>query len=283
MEWLTSIRKAIDYMEAHLQDNICAQDVAGQVFMSPFFFQKGFSLMTGYGIGEYLRNRRLYKAAVDLQKTDDKIIDIAFRYCYETPESFTKAFSRFHGVSPSQVREGAAIKSFLPLKIEISIYGGNSLDYKIKALEGFKVIGFERTFAGETAYTEIPKFWKEIFGNEAKYGKLISDFKIGEYGVCVDDAGKGKFRYIIAGKYKGGEVPKGLSVYELPKTDWAIFNCIGSCPETLQNINTKIFTEWLPANPDFEFFGNANVEWYSDGDGSASDYHSEIWIPVKRK
>ncbi|MBR4823281.1 MAG: helix-turn-helix transcriptional regulator, partial [Spirochaetaceae bacterium] len=131
MEWVTSIRKAIDYMEAHLEYDISAQDVANQVFMSSFFFQKGFSLMTGYGLSEYMRNRRLYKAALDLQKTDDKIIDNAFRYCYETQESFTKAFSRFHGASSSQVREGASVKPFLPLKIEIVIHGGNQMDYKI--------------------------------------------------------------------------------------------------------------------------------------------------------
>ena len=63
MEWLTCIRTAIEYMEEHLEDNISAQDVAGQVYLSPFFLQRGFSLMTGYGIGEYLRNRRLYPLA----------------------------------------------------------------------------------------------------------------------------------------------------------------------------------------------------------------------------
>ena len=99
MEWLTSIRTAIDYMEEHLTDNISAQDVADRVYLSPFFLQKGFSLMTGYGIGEYIRNRRLYRAALDLKETDDKVIDIALRYGYETPESFTKAFSRFHGAT----------------------------------------------------------------------------------------------------------------------------------------------------------------------------------------
>ena len=83
MEWLTSIRTAIDYMEEHLKDNISAQDVADQVYMSPFFLQRGFSLMTGYGIGEYIRNRRLYQAALDLKETDDKVIDIAFRYGYD--------------------------------------------------------------------------------------------------------------------------------------------------------------------------------------------------------
>ena len=106
MEWLTSIRTAIDYMEEHLKDSISAQDVADQVYMSPFFLQRGFSLMTGYGIGEYIRNRRLYQAALDLKETDDKVIDIALQYGYETPESFTKAFSRFHSVTPSQARDG---------------------------------------------------------------------------------------------------------------------------------------------------------------------------------
>ena len=101
MEWLTCIRAAIDYIESHLEENISAQDVANQVYLSSFFLQRGFSLMTGYGIGEYLRNRRLYQAALDLQRTDDKVIDIALRYCYETPESFTKAFVRFHGATPT--------------------------------------------------------------------------------------------------------------------------------------------------------------------------------------
>ena len=162
MEWLTSIRTAIDYMEEHLIDNISAQDVADQVHLSPFFLQRGFSLMTGYGIGEYIRNRRLYQAAVDLKETDDKVIDIAFRYGYETPESFTKAFSRFHGVTPSQVRDGAAGKVFLPLTIKLSIQGGNQMDYKITPMFPFKVIGFQKEFDNETAYAEIPKYWDEI-------------------------------------------------------------------------------------------------------------------------
>ena len=93
MEWLTSIRSAIDYIEKNLEEDFTVQDVAEQVFMSSFFLQKGFSLMTGYGMGEYIRNRRLYRAAVDLHKSNEKIIDIALRDGYETPESFTKAFS----------------------------------------------------------------------------------------------------------------------------------------------------------------------------------------------
>ena len=296
MEWLTSIRTAIDYMEEHLTDNISAQDVADRVYLSPFFLQKGFSLMTGYGIGEYIRNRRLYRAALDLKETDDKVIDIALRYGYETPESFTKAFSRFHGATPSQVRGGAAINTFLPLMIKLSIQGGNQMDYKITPMFPFKVIGFQREFDNETAYTEIPKFWDEICEKYAysvyagnapanPYEQALVDNCIGEYGVCIDDIGGGKFRYLVAGKYTGGDVPEGMVVYEFPRSDWAVFNCIGPIPDALQSVNTRIFREWLPGNPEYELSGNATVEWYDcvNGEKTDPDYHSAIWVPVKRK
>ena len=296
MEWLTSIRFAIDYMEDHLEDNISAQDVADHVYLSPFFLQKGFSLMTGYGIGEYIRNRRLYLAALDLKGTKDKVIDIALRYCYETPESFTKAFSRFHGATPSQVRGGASITAFLPLTITLSIQGGKQMDYKITPMFPFKVIGFQKVFDNETAYAEIPKYWDEICEKYAfnvyagnapanPYEQALVDNCIGEYGVCIDDIGGGKFRYLIAGKYTGGDVPEDMVVYEFPRSDWAIFNCIGPIPEALQTVNTRIFQEWLPGNPEYELYGNASVEWYDcvNGEKTDQDYHSAIWVPVRRK
>ena len=296
MEWLTSIRTAIDYIEDHLEDDISVQDVAGQVYLSPFFLQRGFSLMTGYGIGEYIRNRRLYQAAVDLRETEDKVIDIALRYCYETPESFTKAFSRFHGVTPSQVRDGAAVKVFLPLTIKLSVQGGSQMDYKIAPMFPFKVIGFQKVFDNETAYAEIPKFWDEICQKYANnvyagnapanpYEQAFVDNCIGEYGVCIDDLGGDRFRYLIAGRYTGGDVPEGMVVYEFPRNEWAVFDCIGPNPQTLQSVNTRIFSEWLPGNPDYELSGNATVEWYDcvHGEMTDPDYHSAIWVPVKRK
>ena len=296
MEWLTSIRTAIDYMEQHLEEDISAQDVADQVYISPFFLQRGFSLMTGYGIGEYLRNRRLYQAAIDLLKSDEKVIDIAFRYCYDTPESFTKAFTRFHGATPSQVRSGAAVNVFLPLKINLTIQGGSQMDYKIAPMFPFKVIGFQKIFDTETSYSEIPRFWNEICEKYANsvyagnapanpYEQALVDNCIGEYGVCIDDIGDGKFRYLIAGKYTGGEIPEGMVVYGFPRGNWAVFNCVGPNPETLQSINTRIFNEWLPGNPEYELYGNATVEWYDCVNGIMTDpdYHSAIWVPVKAK
>ena len=296
MEWLTCIHTAVNFMEQHLTEDIGPQDVAEQVHLSPFFLQRGFSLMTGVGVGEYLRNRRLYEAALDLQKTRTRVIDIALKYGYETPESFSKAFARFHGATPSQVRDGRAIQPFLPLKINISIQGGNQMDYKITPMFPFKVIGFQREFDYETSYAEIPRFWDEICEKYANnvyagnapanpYEQALVDNCIGEYGVCIDDMDGGKFRYLIAGKYTGGPVPEGMVLYEFPRSDWAVFNCVGPMPEALQTVNTRIFREWLPGNPDYELSGNASVEWYDcvNGEKGDPDYHSAIWLPVKRK
>ena len=296
MEWLTAIRTAIGYMEGHLGEAVGLEDVAREVHLSPFFLQRGFSLMTGYGIGEYLRNRRLYEAALDLQRGPEKVIDIAFKYGYETPESFAKAFARFHGATPTQVREGAPTRTFLPLTIQITIQGGNQMDCKITPMFPFKVIGFQKEFDYETAYAEIPRFWDEICekyannvyaGNDPAnpYEQALVDNCIGEYGVCIDDIGCGKFRYLIAGKYTGGSVPEDMVLYEFPRGEWAVFDCIGPNPQTLQSVNTRVFREWLPANPDYELCGNATVEWYDciNGEPTDPDYHSAIWVPVKRK
>jgi len=297
MEWLASIRKAIGYMEEHLLDDISAQDVADEVNMSFFFLQRGFSAITGYGISEYMRNRRLYEAAKELKETDAKIIDIAMKYGYETPESFTKAFSRFHGGTPTQIRnDRIPIKTFLPLSVKIVVHGGDQMEYKVKNMFGFTVIGFQREFTNQEAYQKIPEFWDEITekyaqhvyaGNKPSnpYEQAIADNGIGEYGICIDDLGEGKFRYLIAGKYTGGEVPEGMVTYTFPNCEWAVFDCYGPIPDTLQSLNTRIFKEWLPGNPDYELSGNMNVEWYDciHGNPKDPDYHCAIWVPVKRK
>lgn len=296
MEWLTSIRKAIDFIEANLKEDISVQNVAEHVYLSPFFLQRGFSTMTGFGIGEYIRCRRLYQAALDLRNSDAKVIDIALRYCYETPESFARAFARFHGATPLQVRDGAAIQPFLPLTINLSIQGGSHMKCRISPMFPFRLIGFQKIFDTETALTEIPAFWDEICEKYAAnvyagnppanpYEQALVDNCIGEFGVCIDDLNGGRFRYLIAGRYTGGDVPDGMILYEFPRGDWAVFDCIGPLPDALQRLNARVFSEWLPGNPDYELCGNATIEWYDciNGEKTDVDYHSAIWVPVKNK
>ncbi|WP_353095521.1 AraC family transcriptional regulator [Tissierella praeacuta] len=291
MEWTESIRSAIGYIEDHLLDHISAEDVANEVHISSFYLQKGFKFMTGYSIGEYIRCRRLYLAALDIIVDKEKTIEIAYKYGYDTPESFTKAFSRFHGCSPMQLKKDIIrMNVFLPLKIKIIIQGGNDMDYVVEKMQGFKVIGFKKEFSFDNAYKEIPKFWDEFREKyctgklEGEIQQVIQDCHIGEYGICIDNTGKeGKFCYLIAGTYNGENVPNGMTVFEFPDMEWAKFACKGPMPGALQSVNTKIFNEWLPGSPDYEIGMGVNIEWYAKGDIESVDYKSGIWIPVSKK
>ena len=296
MDWTHDLQKAIRYIEAHLLDDITSNDISDEVHISPFYFQKGFKIMTGYSIAEYVRNRRLYLAALEAASGDEKIIDLAYKYGYDTPESFTKAYSRFHGISPLRTQSHTEkIKPFLPLKITISIQGGHDMDYVTENVKGFQVIGFEKEISYDTSYKDIPEFWDEFCKKymkprmdqkkpEGEIQQAIHDNGIGEYGICYDTSNKdGVFRYLIAGAYRKGAVPEGLTLYTFPDMEWVKFSCTGPLPGALQSVNTKIFHEWLPNNQDFEIAMDADIEWYSEGDTSSQDYKSEIWIPVKRK
>lgn len=291
MDWLASLRGAIDYMEEHLLEPVAPEDVGKAVNLSPFYLQKGFQIVTGYSMGEYMRCRRLYLAALDLLAGEGKVIDIAYKYCYQTPESFAKAFSRFHGFPPSQVkRERGRIKIFLPLKITIKIQGGSDVDYSIEKMDSFKVIGFEEDIPMERGYGLCPKMWDRLMGEyftplwngkapETDIERAVMENDIGVYGVCVDGGGE-TFAYMVGGPYKGGPVPEGLTVREIPAANWARFRSGEPSVGSLQALNTQIFQEWLPGNREYDLAYPVNIEYYlCTGDGM--EY--EIWLPVAEK
>ena len=171
------------------------------------------------------------------------------------------------------------------------------MNVKIVKMFPFKVIGFSKEFSQENSFKEVPLFWDEICekyaanvyaGNPPANAceKALMDNCIGEYAVCVDHGyGEGRMLYIIAGKYTGGEVPEGMTLYEFPGGEWAVFDCVGPMPDAIQDLTVRIFKEWLPGNPDYEIEGDAMVEWYDsiNGEKTDPDYHSAVWIPVKRK
>lgn len=286
MEWAESISKAIEYIENNITESISVDDIAKHVNISPFYFQKGFSLLCGYTITEYMRNRRLALAAGELA-TDDtkKVIDIAMKYGYDSPDSFTKAFSRFHGVTPSMVQKNSIlIKSFAPLKIKLSLEGGFVMDYKLTKKDSFTVMGAIKKFSYDGAKAVIPEFWKE------HYEKGNGEYVCGMFGVNIDESmGNSEFTYMIADIYNPVmDVPEGFVTKIIPAFTWAVFPCKGSMPASMQDVNTKIFSEWLPALKEYEFAAGYCIEMYDDPSKypkgtSDENYYSEIWIPVKKK
>ncbi len=273
-DWSEGISNAAAYIEEHLTEDIDVNKVADRAYVSSFYFQKIFHALCGFTVGEYIRNRRLTLAAQELCSTDIKVIDAALKYKYDSPDSFARAFTKFHGITPSQAKEkDHRLNSVAPLKIKLILEGGTMLEYKIMEKAQFTVMGVSRRFHMETSYQKIPEFWKEHMDSEN--GKIVD----GMYGICIDIDNDGKsFDYWIADNYNPEkEVPEGMETRVIPAGTWAVFPCHGELPKALQSVNTKIWKEWLPSCRAYKLSGNYNIEMY----GGGADY-SEIWIPIEK-
>lgn len=275
--WKEGIANAIAYMEEDLTQELDIAKIAEKAYLSSFYFQKIFFVLCGFTVGEYIRSRRLTLAAQELCTTDIRVLDLALKYGYDSPDSFSRAFFRFHGVNPSQAREkGRTLHSFAPLKIKLTLEGGTMLEYKIVEKAQFTVMGRSRRFNTETSYREIPAFWTEYM--ESDLHKAIC----GMYGVCIDGDGK-DFDYLIADNYiPWEEIPQGCETRVIPAGTWAIFPCPGTLPDSLQSVNTKIWSEWLPSCKTYTLAGNYNIEMYAPPSADGEMTYSEIWIPVKK-
>ncbi len=169
------------------------------------------------------------------------------------------------------------------------------MNFNLVKMTAFRLIGFSKVVSFEDAYKAIPKFWNEFmqkYGNymhvnykaETQIQKVVSQCIVGRYGVCIDKMDSKTFKYVIAGEYKDGmEVPDGMEIIEIEALTFAKFNCTGPLPGALQSVNTRILKEWLPTNEKNEISKVIKIEYFSNGDTSSVDFHSEIWLPVKER
>ncbi len=285
MDWVAGIHQAIQYIEQHLREELIIRDIAQQAALSPYYFQKGFAMLCGMTVSDYIRQRRLSAAGLEVLTTNRKIIDIALEFGYDSPDSFTKAFARFHGLTPAALRKsGGAVRSFAPLRIKVILEGGQDMDCRIMKKEAFTVLCRAKTFKYEDASVAVPKFWAEHFA--AGGGEVVC----GMYGINLDESmGGNEFEYLIADNYDPArEVPDGFTTRTIPTHTWAVFPCTGQMPQALQGLNQQIFSQWLPTNPDYKIAAGINVEMYSDASKfeqgtQDQEYYCEIWIPVEKK
>ena len=289
MDWITAIQRALDYVETHLTDEIDLDAVAKESFSSSYHFQRTFSILCGYSFAEYVRMRRLTLAGAELASAGAKVIDVALKYGYDSPDSFTKAFRAFHGITPSEAKKGGAqLRSFSRLSIKISLEGGDTMDYRIEEKAAFYVIEKAETHdtAGGENNKTIPEFWDRAAadGTIDTLESLAGDNTY-IFGICYANPDKAstKFEYSIAVKCDtGATVPENFRKTEIPARTWLVFECIGSMPDAIQATWRKIVSEFFPNSaytPTYEM----DIEAYTDGDMSSPDYRSEIWIPVENK
>ena len=268
MDWISGIQRALDYVEEHLTEEIDYREAARQACSSSFHFQRMFAMLCGFSLGDYTRMRRLTLAAQELRQHGPKVIDTALKYGYDSPESFSRAFARFHGVSPSEARRGATVKSFSRLSVKLILTGGRTMDYRIEKRDAFRVLCRRKQVAkpqGDTATEEISKFWSQCSG-DGTIEKLCAcaDFsKLGGLlGICfsgeMDDSA---FPYGIGVPYNGAPITgEGLELVEIPAYTYEFF------PQS-----------------NYEYGNGAELELYPSADTGNPDYYCEIWIAVKEK
>ena len=290
MDWITGISKAIDYIEEHITEPTDYARAAKEACSSPFNFQRVFALLCGYTLGDYVRMRRLALAGEELLSTDAKVIDVALKYGYDSPESFSRAFARFHGVSPSAVRKGAAIHSFSRICVKLILTGGSIMEYRIEKKQAAKIICRRREFTkpgDDYTNREIPEFWNEC-GRDGSIQKLCgyikdsAQFK-GLLGVCfsteMTDSG---FPYGIGAEYDGESDPQDFEIVEIPAYTYAVFTVRGRMPDAFRETYRKICTEFFPQSG-YEYGNGVEIEVYPSADVQNPDYTCEIWIAVKPK
>lgn len=281
--WVKSIQTALEYIESHLLEDLSVKEIAKQANFSVFHFQRTFNVMADTTVGDYIRRRRLTLAANELRKSDVKIIDIAHKYGYETPEAFSKAFRKQHGITPREARQHSGkFKSYNRLVIQVNLKGADPMDYKIVDYPAFKVIGVKKEFSLLNGQNQmgIPKMWEQSLtdGTDVLLGKLNNGPVKGVLGVC-DDKHDTSIDYWIGTAYQG-ETPEKFAEIEIPASKWAVFEVHGAMPDAIHQVWKQIFSEWFPSSS-YEHAGTPELEVYLDGDAAKPDYYSEIWIPVK--
>lgn len=279
--WLEGMQDALRYIEDNLAQEVDIEIAAHKAFVSKFYFQRIFGALCGMSVGEYIRLRRLSLAGEELSRGELRVIDAAIKYGYDSSDAFSRAFTKFHGITPSAAKEkGAKLKTMAPIRLKLTLEGGSIMDYKIVEKQAFTVMGVSRKFNSNTSYDKIPKFWEEHYANGG--GEKV----MGMFGICLDSKGNNDsmdFEYLIADLYNPcRELPEGCTTHVIPAGTWAVFSCKGALPEALQSVNTQIWSEWLPNCREYSLAGNYNIEMYTPPAERAEDTYSEIWIPIKR-
>lgn len=288
------IQQAINYMEEHLYEDICYADVAKSAHMSSYNFHRTFSFIAGMTANEYIRKRRLTLAARELQTTDLSVIDAAYKYGYESPESFSKAFSRFHGSTPKQAKQkGARLRLFHPLVLKIILEGGNIMDYRIEHKEHQQFIALVRTFPNEVINDDndhsIPDFWVECSEKNLvePMKALRMEGKRDLYGLCGPaKESETHFSYGIGIAIdENTDVTKlehfinhGYSIWKTEPADYAVFPCVGSDGDCIGETWSRFYEEFVPQTGYMQT-DDTDYEMYLEN--GESDLFCELWVPVK--
>ncbi|KLU54703.1 AraC family transcriptional regulator [Paenibacillus sp. VT-400] len=284
MDWLVRMNSAMEYIETNLADTISYDEIAQRACCSTYHFQRMFPFITGVTLSEYIRRRRLTLAAFELQTTASKVIDVAMKYGYDSPEAFARAFKNLHGIMPISARDtGVSLKAYPRMSFHISIKGDVEMNYRIEQRDSFEMFGVYGIINADqkTAFAEVPQFRIKCDddGSVDHMNDLLGRFGDTMLHAALYDHTKESFKYMICYHVpKGLEIPERFTKLAVPALTWAIF------PEPqcdMQKLWVRIYSEWFPTS-EYEQVEGPTFEMYY-GMARHGNVSGEIWIPVKKK
>ena len=276
MDTQSILEKTINLIEDNLDNHdLNISFLSNKVFVSPYHLQRIFYTLFGKTIGSYIRERRLTEAGTDI-KNGEKVADVAIKYGYESQESFTRAFKKFHGVNPGVAKKGVIISCVPAINMNNLKKGEISMDIKIEKENAFSIIVKTKQFNEETSFEDIPKFWDEYY--EKGYQKAVPPM----LGICINNNESLEFEYGIGSlKDYCNEIPKGFKQINIPEHLWGKFYTKGKMPSAIQKLWKEV-VDWAHSS-EYEMADNYDFECYSEGDTNSDDYVSGIWVALKLK
>ncbi len=290
MDSLKNMNAAMRYIEDNLTHEIDFKEVAKIAFCSEYHFKRMFSFLAGISLSEYIRCRRLTLAAFELKDSNAKVIDVAIKYGYNSPDSFTRAFQNLHGITPSEARSTIrSLKAYSPMTFQLSIQGGNEMNYRIEEKEPFQIIGIQKrvpiVFNGVNK--EIASMLKSLTPQSIQTLKMLSN--VNPNGIISASTNfsegrmeeKGELDHYI-GVATTKDCPEQFVQLEVAASTWAIFEAVGPFPDALQNVWGRIYSEWFPSS-NYELAEGPEILWNESKEISSPNFRSEIWVPVLKK
>lgn len=287
MDWLDKMNNAIVYIENNLDNEISYEKAAQIANCSNYQFQRMFSYITDVSLAEYIRRRRLTLAAFELQNSNVKIIDLALKFGYDSPVSFSRAFQKLHGVNPTSARDmGVQLKAYPKISFQLSIKGDVEMNYRIVHMKAFSILGKGLEVRNGSNEQEAAEMYKSVENFYIdNYRSIKKDFSTEElYGVCNDYNPENNNFKLFLGAESKLNTQKGYDKINISEGMWAVFDAVGNLPQSVEKIRKRIYTEWFPTS-DYRYRENETSEMqkYLKGNNDLDTYVCEVWVPVNSK
>ena len=289
MDLLEKMNGALSYIEKNLTEDIDYKEVARLACCSEYHFKRMFSFLAGISLSEYIRRRRLTLAALELNSSSIKVIDVAIKYGYGSPDSFSRAFQSLHGITPQEAKSnGQSLKAFPPMTFQLSIKGGTEMNYRIVEKDAFRIAGIMKRvpLVYHGVNPEISAMWQSLDMETISQLKGLSNTEPNGLISASTNFSEGRLENGTLDHYIGAATtkscPENLTSLEVPALTWAVFTAVGPFPHTLQEIWGRIYSEWFPS-AGYEQAQGPEILWNENKDTSSPVFKSEIWIPVIKK